>query len=98
MARTLKIWNGGAGCCYKASDPAWTGIQPYRGAHVYAAAYSRADLRRLIVEYCGSDPGETEIRDYWACGAWGERMSAIPPERGIWLCKEEPEAKPVRLI
>lgn len=98
MARVLKIWNGRSGCCYKPSDSAWAGIQPYRGAHVYAAAFSRADLRRLIVEYCGRDPGVTELRDYWNCGSWGIHMEGITAERGIWLRKDEPGAKPVRLI
>lgn len=101
MPRELKLWNGRAGCCHNSDDPNWTGIQPHRGHHkIYAAAYSRADLRRLIAEYCGQDPGVTEIRDYWHQGTWGTRMTGIEPERGLWLGKDrEPEGTPpVRLI
>jgi len=99
MVHELKIWNGKAGCCRNPNDPVWTGIQPYRGNHrVYAAAYNRADLRRLIKEYCGRDPGETEIREYWNAGAWGRHMDGIAPERGLWLLKDSGKALPVRLI
>lgn len=99
MARELKLWNGRAGCCHKRDDPAWESIHPHRGHHrIFAAAYSRADLRRLIAEYCGRDPGETEIRDYWSAGAWGVHMGDITPERGLWLRKDSPDALPARLI
>jgi len=99
MARELKVWNGRAGCCHKRNDPAWDGIQPFRGAYkIYAAAQSRADLSRLIQQYCGRDPGETEIRDYWNCGSWGHAKSGITPERGLWLVGGSPKDSPVRLI
>lgn len=93
MAEELKIWNGRASCCLKREDTIWAGVKPYAGATVYAAAYSRADLRRLIEEYCGSDPGDGEILNCWASGAWGIRIS-----RGLWLRKEGPHASPIRLI
>jgi hypothetical protein len=98
MARQLKTWQGSAGCCFKHGDPAWEGLLPFRGGRIYAAAYSRADLLRLIVEYCGRDPGQTEIRDYWSQSSWGYFMDGIEPERGLWLRNEKPGAKPVRLI
>lgn len=97
--RELKIWNGRAYCCYNPDDPRWEGIQQHRGHHtIYAAAYSRADLRRLITEYCGRDPGETEIRKYWNEGVWGKHMEGISPQRGLWLRQDAPDAYPVKLI
>lgn len=98
MPRELKIWNGRGCCCHKSEDPAWLGIRPSQGGTVYAAAYSRADLRRLIAEYCGRDPGEAEIRDYWHSDAWGDAMDGITPERGIWLRNEKVQDAPIRLI
>lgn len=97
MAKTLKIWNGRSGCCYKRTDPAWSGADQYKAGTVYAAAYSRADLRRLIADYCGSDPGDHEIKTYWNDGHWGDVMEGIAPERGLWLLKHASEKIPVRL-
>lgn len=98
MARQIKLWNGRAGCCHKRDDPAWSGITQHRGQHrIVAAAYSRADLRRLIAEYCGNDPGEAELREYWNAGAWGNSMNEVTPERGLWLLRDSPDATPLRL-
>jgi hypothetical protein len=98
MARQLKLWNGRGICCYKSDDPAWTGLSSSREGHVYVAAYSRADVRRLVEQYCGVDPGETEIREYWSAGMWGNLMDGIEPERGLWLVNKNRDPKPIRLI
>ena len=87
MARQLKLWNGRSWCCHKHDDPTWAGIGP-DGASIYAAAYSRADLRRLIAEYSERDPGETELRDYWNAGSWGNAMEGVSPDRGLWMIAE----------
>lgn len=94
--RKLKIWNGGGHICRNLSSPLWKGIDPFK-THAYAAAHSRADLRRLIASYNGVFPGETYIRDYWAEGAWGNSMEGITPERGLWISFDH-WAKPVRVI
>lgn len=96
-ARQLKLWNGRAYCCYKPSDPRWKGNDPGRGATISAAAYSRADLRRLIAEYCGEAPSDGELRTYFA-ECWGNDMDGITPERGIWLTNDHARGHPVRLI
>lgn len=96
-ARQLKLWNGRAYCCYKQSDPRWEGNDPGRGAIISAAAYSRADLRRLIAEYCGDMPSDGELRTYFS-ECWGTDMAGITPERGIWLINDRAKAAPVRLI
>ena len=97
MARQLKHWNGRSWCCHKHDDPSWAGILS-DGASIYAAAYSRADLRRLIAEYSGRDPGETEIRDYWNAGCWGNSMEGVTPERGLWMIAKRGVYPVVRLI
>lgn len=94
MSRTLKVYNGRHYCC-RSSDPIWDDVPQNSLARIYAAAYSRADLRRLITEYRGIDPGLTELRDYWS-NAWGKRMEGVVPERGIWLVKNH-ESDPVRI-
>jgi len=78
--KELKIWNG-----------RW-----YPRSHIYAAAYSRADLVRLIATWQGyqSRGMATEIKNYWSEGSWGTAMNGITPERGIWLSKDG--AAPVR--
>lgn len=97
MAKTLKLWNGRAGCCYKLTDPAWQGVEQFKSGTIYAAAYSRADLRRLIAEYCGQDPGEYEIKNYWSEGHWGDAMTNVTPERGLWLEKPKVIGAPQKL-
>ncbi len=98
MGRTLKIWNGRAYCCYKHGDPEWEGISNNGSATIFAAAYSRADLRRMIEQYSGVDPGDTEIKVYWCEGSWGMRIEGITPERGLWLKTDCTDKPPVRLV
>lgn len=82
--KTLKLWNGRGYCCDK-RDARWNALPHNRAPHAYVAAYSRADARRVIEEYCGRLPADSELRDYWSEGCWGNSMRDIPPERGLWL-------------
>jgi len=81
----LKVWNGRAYCCYKPGAPEWASARRWGEGRIYACAYSVADLRRMIAEYCGRDPGRTELSDYWSAGAWGNSMDGIARKRGLWL-------------
>lgn len=95
----LKLWNGHASCCRKTGDPLWKGFRPHQGSdRIYAAASSRAELRRMIEAYCGRDPGDHEIKTYWNQGCWGNDMENITPEKGLWLIRQGDDARPVRLI
>lgn len=85
MAKVLKIWNGRGYCAYKHSDPLWKDVRANSDVHAYVAAYSRADARRVVAEYCGHVPADSEIKDYWHEGSWGDPMKEIAPERGLWL-------------
>jgi hypothetical protein len=85
--RKLKLWNGRAVC--------YPGI---RNAHFYVAAYSVADLRSLFVEVGLFDPGQSEVKNYWAAGCWGTRMAGITPERGVWVSSNEGRAMPRRIL
>lgn len=96
MAKELKIWNGRGYCCVKPDDPLFANRRPNLSVKGYVAAYSRADARRVIEEYTGRNPGDTELRDYWQEGSWGNKMSGITPERGLWVSIED--GAPVRVI
>lgn len=65
--------------------------------HLFIAAYSIADLRRLCVELGLNDPGRYEINEYWNKDAWGTHMDGIEPERGLWI-KEDYNSKPERIL
>lgn len=84
MAKALKLWNGRAYALRRDNDSMWEGVRGNAYSHAYVAAYSRADARRVIVEYCGHDPGDAELRDYWS-EAWGTNMKDVTPERGLWI-------------
>lgn len=98
--RQLKIWNGRAYYCHNRNDPKWEGTEPGRGTgNIYAAAYSRADLRRMITEYTGQPISDNEIKSYWSEGCWGLDMDGHEPERGLWLKqKAYDDRRPVRLV
>ena len=98
MARELKLWNGRCYCLRRPNDPLWDNVASNASVVAYVAAYSRADARRLCAEYCGRDPGETEIRDYWSAGQWGVRMAGVTPERGIWIRFGQGRDTPIRVI
>lgn len=98
MARALKLFNGRAHVCWNTKDPIWDGVNRNGSMHAYVAAYSRADARRVIQEYCGHLPSDSELRDYWHEGAWGNSMDGVTPERGLWLKLEKDySAKPVKV-
>lgn len=62
---------------------------PYK--HGYVAAYSRADAIRAIAEALGYNglAMDSELRNYWSEGAWGNTMIGIKPERGLWATKAD---------
>lgn len=96
MSRALRVWNGGGLVCRKPGDPLWDALPWNSSPQAYVAAFSRADARRVIQEYCGSLPSDSELRDYWA-ELWGEPMSGVSPERGLWL-QVDVESAPVRVL
>lgn len=98
--KTLKIWNGRPYFCHNRQDPKWEDVQVGRtSGSIYAAAYTRADLRRLITEYTGQPISDSEIKTYWNEGHWGDEMVGITPERGLWLKqKAYDDRPPVRLV
>jgi hypothetical protein len=80
MARKLKVWNGRAYGILPASQ--WKrGGEP---VHIYACAYSVADLQNLCDEPGLHRVPASEVRNYWS-SCWGKPMQGIEPERGIWL-------------
>ena len=92
--RALKLWNGNAECCRRPGKP-WDDIPRRASVRLNAAAYSRADLRRLIAEYASSGPSAHEIKTYFS-ECWGNSMKGIAPERGLWI--EVEREPPVRLV
>lgn len=96
MAKTLKLWNGRGYSVRKNDDPIWQQV-PYNGSvNICAAAYSRADLRRLIEEYCGTAPSDNELKTFWT-DCWGKDMEGIVPERGLWFKYGYDPEKPVKI-
>ena len=63
MSKVLNIWNGGGLCCRKPGDQRWAKLGINEQPHAYVAAYSRADARRVIEEYCGTLLGDPLLRD-----------------------------------
>lgn len=96
MPKELKVWNGRAHCCQKRDDPFWEGVAHNTTMRAYIAAYSRADACRLIGEYCGAQPSDSELKNYWSEGAWGNSMAGIKVERGLWISLSY--AAPVRVF
>ncbi len=95
--RELKIWNGRGTECINRADPRWKAKAHPSRVHAYVCAYSRADARRVIAEYCGRMPPDSELRNYFCEGAWGNGMEGVTPERGLWLQFDRSE-KPVRVV
>lgn len=93
--RQLKVWNGRGYDCRNRSDPRWDNIGFSRSVHASVCAYSRADAKRVVGEYCGNDLSETEIKEYWS-KCWGNAMDGIKRERGVWL--EFEDGKPIKVI
>lgn len=80
MARPLKVWNGRAYGVLPQSQ--WK--QGSDGAHIYACAYSVADLQSLCDELGLHRIAASEVKNYWSA-CWGNQMDGIQPERGIWV-------------
>jgi hypothetical protein len=93
--RPLKFWNGRGYCCKKTDDPRWKKLSHNAAPHAYVAAYSRADAARVIGEYTGRTPPDSELREYWN-PFWGTSMQGIKPVRGLWLQFDHAK-KPVRV-
>lgn len=52
----------------------------------------------MITEYCGNDPGDREIKEFWMEGCWGDVMDSVALERGLWLQENQNDTVPLRLI
>lgn len=81
--KKLKLWNGAGVICRNHKDPRWKDLDPFK-THASIAAHSRADLRRLIAEYCGNFPQMEYLKNYYS-ECWGDDMEGITPQRGIWI-------------
>jgi hypothetical protein len=94
--RVLRCWNGCALWMRREDDERWKNV-PFNGSvSGYVAAYSRADARRVIAQYTGMEPSDTELREYWS-ECWGNSMDGITCERGLWIQFSDHE-KPVRVV
>ena len=80
----LKIWNGRSIGCWKHGAPEWAGARRSYDGHVYACAYSLADLLRMVNDEYGARLSASEVRNYWSSNCWGDRMKGITPHRGLW--------------
>ncbi|WP_432262901.1 hypothetical protein [Cupriavidus sp. TMH.W2] len=84
MRPKLKVWNGRGWCCHHRQDPRWQGVRP-DSVTVYICATSRADARRVVEAYTGTNSlSDHEIKVYFS-EAWGRAMDGVTPERGLWL-------------
>jgi len=97
MSKTIKKFNGRGYCCRKHDDKRWDAVPGNRSVAAYIGAASRADARRVIEEYCGHMPPDSELRDYWSEGCWGNSMDGIELERGLWL-QFDPSKPPVKVV
>ena len=99
MAKELKLWNTHrVEACRKHGDAIWSAVGPRDFVSIFAAAHSRADLRRLIEEYCGRDPGDAELKHWCLAPSWGKQMENVTPERGLWLRQDSAGAIAIRLV
>jgi hypothetical protein len=93
--RKLKIWNGNAQVIVPPDLARRKGLRHNSYVHAYGCAASRADLCRMLAEWSGAAGSiNSYIRDYWHEGAWGNSMTGIEPERGLWIAwdfKSKPE-------
>ena len=96
MPKALTLWNGRGYCCQNQNDSRWNDVPSNDAPKAFVAAYSRADARRVIAEYCGKMPPDSELAKYFSKDAWGNSMDGVTPERGLWLAFFR--AKPVRVV
>jgi len=67
-------------------------------AHFYIAAHSIKDCARLLMEAGGFNRLPVhEVNVFYAKDCWGNSMSEIVPERGVWVCATY-NSKPERVI
>lgn len=76
-ANGLKIFNG-------------RGWDQYR--HAYVCAKSRAEACRLLHAVGHGGASDSELKNFWHEGAWGNAMAAIDPEKGVWVTAGKGEA------
>ena len=95
--KRLKLFNGRAFWMRRYRDPLWANIRDNESVTGYVAAYNVEDARRVIEEYTGTKPSRSEICTYWHHGCWGNSMTGITPERGLWLVFGH-SRKPVRVV
>jgi hypothetical protein len=96
VAKELKIWNGRGLLCRNHADPRWRDVASNANVAAFVAAYSRADACRVIESYTARSVPDSELRDYWSAGLWGNEMNGITPERGLWLLFDR--SAPIRVI
>jgi hypothetical protein len=87
--KKLKAWNGRPYEVLPTSQ--------WKGAHIYVAAYSVEDVRRLCGELGLSIPSRNEINEYWSKGCWGNAMEGVVAERGVWVGDEYGRSTPKRV-
>ena len=92
----LRLWNGDGLCCRRGTDPLWRALPFNASPRAYAAAYSRADLARVIEVYSGVKPSAVHLRTHWR-EAWGDPMAGAAHERGLWIEFDGAQA-PVRVF
>jgi hypothetical protein len=71
--KKLNIWNG-------------RGFRHLNGTeyeHIYVCAKSVSEVIRLCKQ-AGYDVTRCEIEQYWTKGCWGNAMTGITPEVGVW--------------
>jgi hypothetical protein len=85
--RKLKIWNGNVQTMVPYELAKARGLRHNSYVHAYGCAPSRAALCRMLLEWSGgSGKGlDSYVRDYWSEGAWGNSMTGIAPEVGLWV-------------
>lgn len=92
--KPLLIWNGRG----HQSDLG----ERIRWDHLYVCARSRAEASRLMAKALGR-PKDTsflsELKNYYSFGCWGNRMTGITPEVGVWGARDHCDTtKPERII
>jgi hypothetical protein len=80
----------------------WNGSFINQGTQytVYAAAYSRSDLIKMVESYLGFMPRGLLgfIRQYWHRGQWGRQMDHVTPIRGLWTTPYASREKPTQVF
>jgi hypothetical protein len=95
----LKLWNGREPHSHILGDAGQhLGLNDRDNLHLFVCATSRAAAIRMLAECRGGDIWgiEGRLRKYWHEGAWGDAMSGIEPEPGVWYTHKNTKA-PVRI-